>query len=354
MESPPPTSFDLERDWPALSARVRAKLAASNVPAALRDDLVQETGLRLIELKDKLDPTRSVSALAGAIAMNLLRDHLRRESRLDPIAGVDVPAEVEDLENEVIARDEWRRVCAAIQRLNPEQKAALLAEIGAAAPPPGRSATAVRMLRMRGRKQIHALLEEMSRLRGVVGMTFQDAYERVAVRLTRVMSSLRADDVGQAGGAAVVLLAASMLIAQPDAPPTPQARLEGSPRPSAAVGGGGAVAFASIASEHRAVVASLARAATRGAGRPRLDVRTQRVRQPIHRLDLGPVGHVEGKDDEVLGIVAKTAGRATAPTEDVASGRRRALSAPLRTAPRALRPIDELGGNAGRRRHRAP
>lgn len=338
MEPPPPTSFDLERDWPAVSARVSAKLAAYKVPVALRDDLVQETGLRLLELGDKLDPSRSIVALASAIAMNLLRDHLRRERRLAPILDVDAVLDSADVESEVIARDEWRRVSAAIDRLGPEQRAALLAEIGAALAPAGRSTTAVRMLRMRGRKQLHALLDEISRARAVMGMTFKDACDRVAARLTRVTPSLRGEEVAQAGGAAIVLFAASMLVLQPEVPPAARPPAEAWRRPWSDAVIGGPTGIESMWAEHRQLIAAMTDDAVHGARGERLEAQKRSLRKPVHRLDLGPLGHAEGEDDEVVGIAAKVVGQAAA-VGDQAEAQPHTPRASLRKASKLVKTI---------------
>ena len=87
-------AFSFEREWPETAQRLTLALRRRRIPHVLIDDLVQETGLRLYERWDAVDPERGAWPLAFTVAMNILKDHLRSEIRrraLTPPRGI--PAE---------------------------------------------------------------------------------------------------------------------------------------------------------------------------------------------------------------------------------------------------------------------
>jgi DNA-directed RNA polymerase specialized sigma24 family protein len=146
-----------EEWWGELAPAVRAFMLKKRCPLHLVDDIVQETGLRLFKMWDDIDAMRSPRGLAYTIASNLLWDERNRRSAREVVG--DVPEQAcEDVERSGIARLELARVKRALVRLNPQQRAVLLAEIGDATGPNG-SPDAVKMMRMRARKKLHALLD---------------------------------------------------------------------------------------------------------------------------------------------------------------------------------------------------
>jgi DNA-directed RNA polymerase specialized sigma24 family protein len=150
-------NLTFEEWWAELAEAVRAWLLRRRCPVHLVDDIVQETGLRLFKMWDEIDAMRSPRGLAFTIASNLLWDERNRRSAREVVG--DVPEQSrEDVERAGIARLELARVRRAMGRLNPQQRAVLLAEIGDATGPDG-SPDAVKMMRMRARKRLHALLE---------------------------------------------------------------------------------------------------------------------------------------------------------------------------------------------------
>ena len=150
-------NLTFEEWWAELAEAVRAWLLRRRVPPHLVDDIVQETGLRLFKMWDEIDAMRSPRGLAFTIASNLLWDERNRRSSRE-IVG-DVPEQsCEDVERAGIARLELARVKRAMGGLNPQQRAVLLAEIGDGVVPTA-SSDAVKMMRMRARRRLTALLE---------------------------------------------------------------------------------------------------------------------------------------------------------------------------------------------------
>src|SRR4051795_8396240 len=169
-------SFDAA--WPDLAERLRRSLTARGVPAQDRDDVVQETALRVYRVWDSLDSTRPRWPFVITVGVNIWRDIVRsRTGRIaseHPSAWIEVTAE-HDVERDVLARQELRQVGVAMQSMAPEQRRLLLAteefadtlppllpaERGGRLPAPGGSADpprpllpAERVARMRARRQL--------------------------------------------------------------------------------------------------------------------------------------------------------------------------------------------------------
>lgn len=297
--------FDFQRDWPETSRHVDALLVRCRVPEALRDDLVQETALRIFLLGDDVDPDRSVSALAKTIAMNLLRDHVRKEQKLVPIFDLTLAGEVQSVEREVVARDEWRRVSAAVDRLSPAQRAALLATIGLAPAPAGLSAPAIRILRMRARRRLREILDAMSRGRDACALSARELWNGFPLRRTIGTHSDHGNQLAQIGSAVVAVVAASLMSVSStvSVPPTVESPGAGSPnlersRPSTSAGWvWSAIPVWSAADGGRLAPTTAARAAVERA--------REGAKKAANRLSLGRFGYVEGDDDEVHGIAIK-------------------------------------------------
>ena len=147
-------SFD--EAWPALEERLRRSLTARGVPAQDRDDVVQETALRVYRSWTGLDPNRSVWPFVITVAVNFWRDIIRertgRIAQVHPTAHIEVTADL-DVERDVLARQELARTVVAIGQLAPEQRKLLLAseEFGDTVRP---LRPAERVARMRVRRQL--------------------------------------------------------------------------------------------------------------------------------------------------------------------------------------------------------
>ena len=155
-----PNRQSFEAEWPPVARRLQAALRHRKVPRTMTEDLVQETGLRLFEIWDRVDPDREVWPLALTIALNILRDHIRTQSRRTQIAIPDAQLD-HDTEVIALARVELEQVHAALAHLTVGQRSALLAEIGAAEQP-DESASSLKMLRLRGRKRLRTLIDDAS------------------------------------------------------------------------------------------------------------------------------------------------------------------------------------------------
>lgn len=152
---------DFERQWPTLARRVEGMLVRKGVPSCRRDDILQETALRLIRVWDNVDPLKSVPGLATTIALNLVRDESRRRTAHDDLTELSDVSEPGYVEAAGLARVELGRVRTAMTELSPAQRQALLAEVGSGNGN-GHGANAEKMLRLRARKKLMAAMERVS------------------------------------------------------------------------------------------------------------------------------------------------------------------------------------------------
>lgn len=142
--------------WPALAERLRRSLTARGVPAQDRDDVVQETALRVYRSWTGLDPNRPVWPFVITVGINIWRDIIRertgRIAQVHPTDHIEVTADL-DVERDVLARQELANTVVAIRSLAPEQRQLLLAsEEFADSERPLRPAE--RVARMRVRRQL--------------------------------------------------------------------------------------------------------------------------------------------------------------------------------------------------------
>ena len=146
-----------EVEWPELERWLRSVLTRRGVRAAVVDDLLQETAIRLYRMWDRIDE-RSPRALAWTIALNVAIDHHKKESRVQ--ISHDIPDRASDLDVETasIARLELARVRRALEELTPPQRAVLLADVGDGEELEATPA-ATKMLRMRARRKLRLVLD---------------------------------------------------------------------------------------------------------------------------------------------------------------------------------------------------
>lgn len=152
-------SFDQE--WPELASRLAVTLARY-LPSSRREDIIQETGLRVFSMWDRIDPKRGPWPLTLTIALNLLRDEARRHNAELPGAVPEEPS-AEDTERAALARLELQRVERAIRSLKPAYRRVLLAEWGGELID-NRATSAMKMTRLRARRALSALLDRSSTL----------------------------------------------------------------------------------------------------------------------------------------------------------------------------------------------
>lgn len=116
--------------WPELEIRLRRSLTGRRVPAQDRDDVIQETALRVYRVWDTLDPTRSAWPFVVTVAVNFWRDIVRertgRIAQVHPTADIEV-TDHQDVERDVLARQELADVRVAWRALGPEQRRLLMA-----------------------------------------------------------------------------------------------------------------------------------------------------------------------------------------------------------------------------------
>ena len=155
-------------EWAVLTPRLSMVLAAKGVHAQDRDDLLQETALRLYRVWETLSPDQPVWPFAVTIALNLWRDQVRAAvvRQRDVLAAnlvdavADAPA-ICDVERTVLARHELAQVGAVMRELEPEQRRLLLAndEVSSVVAP---LRPAERMARMRARRELARLVGRAS------------------------------------------------------------------------------------------------------------------------------------------------------------------------------------------------
>jgi len=121
-------SFDREsfdEAWPALSERLRRSLTARGVPVQDRDDVVQETALRVYRSWANIDPNRPAWPFVITVAVNIWRDIIRertgRIAECHPSATIEITAD-QDVERDVLARQELASTVVAMRALAPEQR----------------------------------------------------------------------------------------------------------------------------------------------------------------------------------------------------------------------------------------
>lgn len=237
--------FDFEREWPGLQERLRRTLGSWRVPRWLADDLVQETGARMWAIRAQIDPNRSVEGLAHRIATNLLKDHLRQQKHLVPGGDLLAIAMAHDVEGEVIARDEWRRVKVALAKLNPARRAALIdamAADGTASTAPA----ALRMMKMRARKQLRFLMDEATNAKAGCLAAIHRSWDAVIARGLG-FGSPRGQHAAQVVTAAVILAAAGAIpVPSSDGP----FGMEAAPPPSRSDAGAPRVTLAADNEKH--------------------------------------------------------------------------------------------------------
>ena len=193
MSTHPESSF--ATDWPELARRINRFLSSKKVPDSQREDVVQETGLRLYRMWDQVDPAGSPIGLALTIAMNIVRDNARRDSHR---AVVEIEPELPsvcDVERSGLARLELSRVHRALSELTPAQRSVLLSELDRNERPPEASPAAIKMLRMRARRNLSAILERagcgilVTRFRRLWGLPQELLFTRDMSKVEQGMAS---------------------------------------------------------------------------------------------------------------------------------------------------------------------
>ena len=147
-----------EESWPEISRRLMRFLVARGVPDSYRDDIVQETGMRLFRTWHRVDPDQGAWGLARTIAVHAIVDYAQRKSDYDETDLTQLPDNW-DLEVAGIARFRLASVDRALTQMSSTDRRILLSEVGAASPPRlGRSAT--KMARLRARQRLRVMVHK--------------------------------------------------------------------------------------------------------------------------------------------------------------------------------------------------
>lgn len=195
-----------------MATQLHAMLAGKRVPKCKREDLVQETGLRLFRMWRQVDPERPVWPLAVTITLNLLRDEARRPGR--EVLG-DVPDRPDhlDVERTSFASLELKRVWRAMADLSPSHRSALLVELGQAGEVAERGPAAAKMLRLRARRKLSAALESVSVGGGLVAFRIRRVFESLTQTMSGKVAGWSNEQLAPAAGAVMVIgLALSGLV----------------------------------------------------------------------------------------------------------------------------------------------
>ena len=151
-----------EAEWSTVSRSLHRFLYRRGVPEASREDIVQETALRLWRSWDKIDHSRPLVPLALVVALNLLRTGARRASSHQVLLGaVEDQAGLADTERTCLGRLEMARVGRALSQLPPAYRDILLQEVSdeSLSASPSTSSAGAKMMRMRARRRLTSLLE---------------------------------------------------------------------------------------------------------------------------------------------------------------------------------------------------
>ena len=154
LQEAPGCSF--EEEWPEIARRLERFLAAKGVDGWLRADVVQETAARVYPRWDTLDHSLPLWNLVVTIALRILQNHRRKESRVELVPDP-VPIHRDDVDVRGIHRAHLDKTRSAMLHLSPDQRRVLLAEVGEALVPTG-SRDRIKVLRLRARTRLREAL----------------------------------------------------------------------------------------------------------------------------------------------------------------------------------------------------
>ena len=176
-----------EAAWPELERQLRSALTRRRVPFDAREDVLQETALRLLRSWDRILP-ESLWAFSLTVALNIVRDDARRRDRREQVV-LDDPHIDRDPEHEALVRIELDRVRVALTSMTERQREILLAEVGESSLL-GASTPALKMARMRARRRLRSLIEGVSGYASLSGLRLRRWVQEVDVGLANSAASL--------------------------------------------------------------------------------------------------------------------------------------------------------------------
>ncbi|MDP9067900.1 MAG: sigma-70 family RNA polymerase sigma factor [Actinomycetota bacterium] len=187
-------------------------LRRRRVPEWLADDIVQETGIKLWKMWDDVDPDRPVAGLGKAVAVNVLRDYWRQSARREVTGAVPDRAGIADVEREGLARTELRAVGRALRQLQPDYRGVLLAEVGLMDEPVRSGRGAIRMLRVRARRELEGLVDRGSSWGVVFGERVSGMARDFAGRMSARLGPREAEGLAYAAVGIVAVVVAGGLL----------------------------------------------------------------------------------------------------------------------------------------------
>jgi DNA-directed RNA polymerase specialized sigma24 family protein len=164
--------------WPALIPELRRALAKAGAPAAERNDLVQETAVRLLGMWERIAWDRPIGALAHRIALNAWRDQWRHRGAREVVGPVPEQQAAGDTERSALARVEIGEVARALADLpantaNVLRLAAAESEIAPVGAAVGAASPALRMARTRARRALAVTMRIASAVAAVVAFSWR-------------------------------------------------------------------------------------------------------------------------------------------------------------------------------------
>ncbi len=149
-------THSFEEEWPELARRLERFLAAKGVDRWLRADVIQETATRLYPRWETLDHSLPLWNLVATIAVRVIHNHRRKESRIELVAD-SVSVHKDDVHLRGLQRAQLDKTRSALQQLNTDQRRVLLAEVGEALVPAG-TRNRINVLRLRARANLREAL----------------------------------------------------------------------------------------------------------------------------------------------------------------------------------------------------
>lgn len=167
------TNAEFDGTWVEISRRLDRFLAAKGIPTHTREDVIQETAVRLWERWTRLDRSSPLWNLAVTIAMRLVYDEHRRRRKIELVAEVDAAAVGGEIQ--ALQHAQLREAVSTIGRLPRGYRNVLLAQIGEA-DSPTRNRNELNVLRFRARRALRQRLGRWAP--SAVSVRFRDLWTR--------------------------------------------------------------------------------------------------------------------------------------------------------------------------------
>lgn len=165
---------EFEEAWVDIAGRLDRFLAARGIACETREDVIQETAVRLWERWKRLDRSSPLWNLAVTIAMRLAYDDHRRRRRIHLDPHVD-PGPIQG-ETRALQHAQVREAASTIAQLPSDYRNILLAQIGEAEWPTGNQ-NRLNVLRFRARRALRQRLGRWAP--SAVSLRLRDVWTRL-------------------------------------------------------------------------------------------------------------------------------------------------------------------------------